>query len=116
MLPILVVLFGRMEFVNNAPKDGISMLKKFVSQLVIYVPPGLNKVPASHATMAILSNKVYVFKIMILALYQIVTCFVRHGMDKFAQNARREHFSIKMEFACLLVHYVIHLTKKQVIV
>ena len=79
MLPILAVLFGIMEFAKNALKDGISMLKIFVFQLVIYAPHGLKKVPVIHATMAILFDKEYVFKITILVLYQIVTCFVKLG-------------------------------------
>lgn len=113
MLPILAVLFGIMEFANNALKDGISTLKIFVFQLVIYVPHGLKKVPVNRATMAILSNKEYVFKIMTLALYQIVTCFVKLGLEILVQNAQREHSSIVTEFVYQLAHYVIHLKKQQ---
>lgn len=116
MLPILVVLFGIMEFANNALKDGISTHKIFVFQLVIYAPHGLTKVPVNRATMAILLNKVYVFKIMILALYQIVTCFVKLGLEILVLNALKEHFSIVTEFVYLLAPYVIHLKRQQEIV
>lgn len=65
MLLILDVLFGKMESVNSAPKDGMQMHKKSVFLLVIYVPHGMKKELVNHVIMVILLNKVHALKIMI---------------------------------------------------
>jgi len=102
-----------MAFVNNALKDGILMQKIYVYQLVIYALPGPSKELVNHAIMVILLDKVPVLKIMILALYLIVTCFARLGLEMSAHNAQIELFLIKMDSVFQLVLYVIHLIKQQ---
>jgi len=106
--------FGRMEYVLNAPRDGISTQTKFVSQSVTSAQPGTIALgPANLATTDTLLSMDLVLLTMMSVLSPTATFFAKHGVDPNAFNAQIGPFSMLMEFVLQSMLNAIPLIKLQ---